>query len=256
MEKTNNFYQSIENKFDFLSKKMSILQDLVLRMKTEIDLLSKGKTEKEGFAQITSLTEKNLNNFLNKRPHSCKALDQCTTLIERSAFKVLNTYVNKGPNNAIKLLKKYKDLTDNYYQTGYCSDNQCLVNASNVFGDLLKIMESSDHYTLEKTKNLFKKIKDINLAEGKEKQECELLIPLSNEFRIKLLKILGKRDTYYSQLERELGKKGGPFKFHLKKLIDAGYVKKNNESGLYQITTKGLKVLNFLNELRQDILEY
>ena len=230
MENNEKFYQTIDEKFNILYKKMNTLQDIVLRMKTEFDLLSKSEIANESITELTFSAENNLNGFIDERPKTCKVLDECTTLIEKGTFRVINIFIKKGSIPAIKLLEKYISLTDNYFESGKCPDSICIKKASKVFEDILNIIKSSDIESQNRTKALFRKLEEISNVEGNEKEESELLSPLSNEIRLKLLKILNRGSTFYTQLEREIGKKGGPFKFHLNKLIGAGYVTKEEES--------------------------
>jgi len=102
--------------------------------------------------------------------------------------------------------------------------------------------------------DLFSRKHLYTIIDGGEKDDCKLLTPLSNELRIRILKVLSKGGTYYSQLEREVGLRGGHFHFHLDKLIEGGYVSQDGEKGPYIATINGLKVLKFLYELKQHVL--
>ena len=247
------FEEKLDQKFDQLNKKISTLQDFVLYMKADFDLISKSKMENESLTELTSITETNLNHFLDKRPQICKSLDRCTTLIERCTLKTLRVYMKKGPKFALKLLDSYTKISLKFVETGRCSDSKCMDNAVQIFKTLTGTINSSDRKALKSNKALFSKLMEYNSAKKNEKEECKLLTPISNEIRLKILKILGKGGTYYSQLERQVGLKGGHFQFHLDKLVEASYVSREGEKGPYSITTNGLKVLKFLFDLRQDL---
>ena len=73
------------------------------------------------------------------------------------------------------------------------------------------------------------------------------------QLNLEILKILNKGSKYYNQLEAEVGIKGGPFHFHLKKLMKSGYVEQEGNKGPYSITLSGLKVLKFLYDLREEL---
>ncbi|MFX1275065.1 MAG: winged helix-turn-helix domain-containing protein [Promethearchaeota archaeon] len=252
MNNLEDYFSKIDEKFEGLNARITALQDLVLYMKNEFELLSKSKIENQGIAELTELTETNINLFIDDRPKSCSLLDPCTTLIEKSIFKVLNEYVKKGSNSANKLLGSYYTAVAKYKENGRCPDNKCIDNALKLFDSVKKLIESNIEKNLTYSRKIFSKINEIKTKEEIEKVECKLISPLSSELRLKILKILSKGSTNYAQLERELGLKGGHFYFHLDKLIDAGYVKQEEEKGSYYITMNGIKALKFLYELSQE----
>ena len=98
-------------------------------------------------------------------------------------------------------------------------------------------------------KKMLKRDLEFQLSEGNEQKESALMSALANETRIKILKELSKGNMLYSQLERKLGLKGGHFHFHLKNLIRVNYIKLEEESGAYSITTNGLKAIKIIHEL-------
>ena len=247
--------EKIEDKFDFLNKRITVLQDLVLNMKNEFDLINRTKIDNQCITELTNLSEIHLDNFLDERPKECKVLDQCTTLIEKGTIRVLNTYMKRGIAPAQKRLNSYIEFCENYLKTGKCYDKGCMDNAIRIYSSLQEILNSNQVITKEMTAKMFNKKRMYDSIDGTEQDDCKLLTPLSNEIRLKILKILSKGGMYYAQLEREIGIRGGHFHFHLEKLIDAGYVTQEEEKGPYLITTKGLKALKFLYELREDIIK-
>ncbi|MFX0071631.1 MAG: winged helix-turn-helix domain-containing protein, partial [Candidatus Hermodarchaeota archaeon] len=190
----------------------------------------------------------------DKRPKNCKLLDSCTTLIEKSTFKILKKYMNKGPSAALKLLKKYDEVSTNYIKTGKCPDEKCLDNSLKIIKSLEDIFRSSEQTFIKQTKDLFSQVNEYCMSEGTEKNECKLLSPLTNETRLKILKVLNRGGAYYTQLERNVGLKGGHFHFHLNKLINAGYISQEEEKGPYLITTRALKALKFMHDMKQEFL--
>ena len=253
MENVEKILNKYGEKFDQIDKKFTVLQDLILNMKMGFDLIARSKMENESIIELTTITEDNLKYFLKERFQTCKSLDHCTTFIESSSLKILRVYMKKGPKSALKLLDSYKNYLIKYVEAGKCSDNKCMKNAIKNFKSLYEIINFSEEKALKYNRDLFSKLREYDITEESEKIECKLLSPLSNEIRLKILKILGKGGAYYAQLEREVGLKGGHFNFHLDKLIEADYVSQKDEKGPYSITTNGLKVLRFLFELRQEV---
>ncbi|MEX2725536.1 MAG: winged helix-turn-helix domain-containing protein, partial [Candidatus Freyarchaeota archaeon] len=92
-----------------------------------------------------------------------------------------------------------------------------------------------------------------SFADIKEEEICELLAPLSNVTRLKILKNLEKGGRNFAQLERQIGIRGGHLQFHLNNLIQAGYVNQEKPQGKYLITIRGLKALRFSYALREAV---
>jgi hypothetical protein len=216
--------EKIEDKFDFLNKRITVLQDLVLNMKNEFDLINRTKIDNHCITELTNLSEIHLDNFLDKRPKECKVLDQCTTLVEKGTISVLNTYMKRGITPAQKRLKSYIEFCENYLKTGKCYDKGCMDNAISIYSSLQEILNSNQVITNEITGNMFDKKRMYDSIDGTEQNDCKLLTPLSNETRLKILKILSKGGMYYTQIERQIGIKGGHFHFHLDKLIEDTFI--------------------------------
>lgn len=222
-------------------------------MRNEFDLINRSNIDNQCISQLTDISEDNLDTFLNERPKECPVLDQCTTLIEQSTLKTLNIYMKKGIKPALKRLDSYIIFCEKYLESGKCCEKGCMDNAIKIFSTLKDILNKNKLILDEKTKDLFSKKQEYSIIDGNEKDDCKLLTPLSNELRLKILKTLSKGGTYYTQLEREVGLKGGHFHFHLDKLIEGGYIKRQGEKGPYIITTNGLKALKFLFDLKQEV---
>ncbi|MFW9973598.1 MAG: winged helix-turn-helix domain-containing protein [Candidatus Odinarchaeota archaeon] len=254
MDKIEELFGKFEEKFDHLNKRITFLQDLILNMKNEFDLINRTKIDNQCMSELTDTTEINLDNFLSKRPLECKLLDECTTFIEKKSIKILKIYMKNGIKTALKVLNSYIRFGENYVKEGRCSDKGCMDNAMSVFRSLQNILKSNQRITDDMTNEFFNKKDLYTIIDGSESEDSKLLTPLSNELRIKILKVLSRGGTYYSQLEREVGLKGGHFHFHLDKLIECGYITQESEKGPYITTINGLKALKFLFELKQQVL--
>jgi DNA-binding transcriptional ArsR family regulator len=72
---------------------------------------------------------------------------------------------------------------------------------------------------------------------------CELIIPLSNPFRVEIIRMLAREEHTFSEISRTLNLKTGHLQFHLKILKDAGYIRANRKRRMYSITSRGLTAL-------------
>lgn len=82
---------------------------------------------------------------------------------------------------------------------------------------------------------------------------------LASPSRVAILKNLEKHPMNYSELMRVTGieKRTGSGKFahHLRILLSSGLVRVNEESKLYELTPKGIRVIKILSEIRSSLAE-
>lgn len=77
----------------------------------------------------------------------------------------------------------------------------------------------------------------------------ELIVPLANPERIKILKELSENGKYFTELMKETNLSHSPLTFHLNILEKAGYIKQEFTRGRYIITPLGETALHILAEL-------
>jgi len=118
---------------------------------------------------------------------------------------------------------------------------------------LEELIGNSKELSEKFTKDIYTTKNWSGFEEIREEEVCNLLAPLSNITRLKILKNLGKGGKNFAQLERQMGIKGGHLQFHLNTLIQAGYVVQEKPQGRYLITMNGLKALRFSYELREEV---
>jgi DNA-binding transcriptional ArsR family regulator len=248
-EKKPPLHQELED----LNKSITFLQDLVLKMKIQLDLLTQTKYKEDNISLLTITADEEVQTFLKHRPRDCHILEQCTTMIEKGALKILRVFTEKGPNAATHLLNTYIQNIDNAQSKQVCPDEQCLAKAMHVYEALKKLIYTTRSERRDSAQKLYDLTDNISSLDDIEK-EYQLISPLSNEKRIKILKILSNGSLYYNQLEDNLGIKGGHFHFHLEKLLEADYITQKESKGPYSITKNGMRALEFLYDLKEEIL--
>jgi DNA-binding transcriptional ArsR family regulator len=73
--------------------------------------------------------------------------------------------------------------------------------------------------------------------------------PLSNAWRIRILRMLVVQKRTLTEIGRSLSMKTGHLQFHMRSLMSAGYVSSDRRSRLYSLTDKGELALRGLDEL-------
>ena len=250
-----NIINEIDKRFNTLNEKIATLQDGIHNIKSNFNLFSSSFIKKESLSEITKIIKVNNDNYLDKRPSSCQLKDLCTTIIEKKVFEVIMTFMKDGDKRALESINTFVEgIKSSSEFIDHCSDGNCAENAIYIFNSLAELIESASLKQKQYLKTLLLIDSEIDIAESNEKELCKMITPISNEARIKILKVLCKNGLYYSQIEREVGIKGGHFHFHLEKLIEAGYIEQEREKGIYSITVKGLKILRLLYGLNQEII--
>lgn len=83
----------------------------------------------------------------------------------------------------------------------------------------------------------------------------EILKPLANSERLKILKALYTEGKYFTDLVELTGLEHSPLRFHLSSLIDSGYAEQERYRGRYLIALHGkiaLRLVGFLVAKRGD----
>lgn len=80
-----------------------------------------------------------------------------------------------------------------------------------------------------------------------------MMTPLAHPARLQVLRALGLRDRTFTDLSRELDLRTGHLQFHLRPLLDEGYVSKQRNRGDYSITPRGKAALDLLGLFSQRL---
>lgn len=85
---------------------------------------------------------------------------------------------------------------------------------------------------------------------GLEPEKLEaMLSPLSNAVRLKILALLYTSSRSFTEIMSELQMQKGHLQFHLRKLVDSGYVVVDRRTHLYSLGEKGLMAVDGLGQL-------
>ncbi len=252
MSKTGKKGVEIAEKLAEINRNITNLQDLILSMKTTLETVTRREIERECLAKLTLKTNENVEKFLRERNPECSIKDWCTRRVEKAASMVLRAFMEQGTKSAIEQVKYHVNAATRHSGEIKCPDETCFKNAINTFKGLEEILEASSKESAKLT-TVYSPQGRSRFVEIKEEEICELLAPLSNVTRLKILKNLEKGGKNFAQLERQMGIRGGHLQFHLNNLIQAGYVNQEKPQGKYLITVRGLKALRFTYALREAI---
>lgn len=81
----------------------------------------------------------------------------------------------------------------------------------------------------------------------------EVLAPLANAWRVKVLRALRSGERSLTDIGRSVSLRTGHLQFHLRALIEAGYVKADRRRHLYSITARGSTALRGAEDLASQL---
>jgi len=79
------------------------------------------------------------------------------------------------------------------------------------------------------------------------------LAPLSNGIRISILQHLARDEDGLASLSRALGLQKGHVQFHIRSLLEGGYIEYDRKSRLYALSLRGRRALDGLARLMRDL---
>ncbi len=95
---------------------------------------------------------------------------------------------------------------------------------------------------------------NVALEAGPSSQDVERAIaPLSNSWRITILRMLGQNEHTMSEIGRALNMKTGHLQFHMRALKEAGYIASDRRRKTYSITERGERAMRGLAELMASL---
>ncbi len=249
MSESNDKISKLSMQISGLNNRFNFLQDILLNIKKDIDLLKKSRIQENYYFNITKATSNRLTKFLDNRPKDCKILDYCNTLIEKGVFRVLRTLMEHGTESAIRKIDKYLEFSKSSAASKACENRECFKNALDIYEVLKNLILKSKEFSSRYLEEMIMINDELPLTEGDEEDINQILSPLCNIIRIKILKNLSKGGKYYSELEQDMGIKAGHLLFHVNKLIENDYVAQEKKK--YIITLTGLKALQIIYQLKQ-----
>lgn len=239
--------EKLLEKIDEMNRKIDVLQENVMLLETAVETLA-GRGEREFLAELKIATKKEYERIRDLSPDSCKLKKFCLERVNKATSKVIRVYAEKGVEEALEEVKKHKEAVSKHLDSAVCPDRKCMDNIVDTFETLESLIRHSMKMAEHKKAVLrqWKSIEEID-----EDRLAELLSPLSNPIRIRILKCLAKGGKSYAEIERTVGIRGGHLQFHLRNLMGAGYISHETLRKRYVITYTGMMVLNWLLNLRE-----
>ncbi|WGI17245.1 ArsR family transcriptional regulator [Methanonatronarchaeum sp. AMET-Sl] len=175
-----------------------------------------------------------------KLPKECDLREMCLKEFS-DAFKELYNEFQEQKIQEIKKLTetKKKELQELEEEMPYEKCENCFDMVIDMVDEEIKFIEQLH------TDEIKGEIK-YNGEEIEDEIVDEILSPLSNKARLKILNTLANDSKSFSQLSKIVNLEGGNLMFHLNQLRDKGFIVQKHRGGEYWMTTKGKRVISGL----------
>jgi len=239
-----------------LREEVEALRRIILQVRLEdLGALVNEILIKRSLLYARRLLREELDRISASAKPDCPHRNACLKAVEEGMEEVMNSLLLGGFDEALKVLEEREMALKGVLSTGACPDASCLEESSKWMSRLKDLLKTARRFS-ELGEIVAERIKE-SLGDVEPRRLAKLAEPLSHEARIRILRLLKEGPRTFSELEAELGLKSGHLKFHLGKLVKAGYVINLGRRMGYAITKLGsdaLRALELLYSLHRDYL--
>ncbi len=172
---------------------------------------------------------------------SCQHKSECLTTLSEAVDLAADLFLDGDSEGAEKLMSELERKVTG--ERSPCTDGACSREAVETLRrvrTILSIYQGLADRLGYRSADLLPK---EQVPEVPPEQAEAMLGPLANAWRIKVLRALRPSDRSLSDLGRAVELRTGHLQFHLRALIEAGYVKADRRRHLYSLTARGQAAL-------------
>ncbi|MEM2944182.1 MAG: winged helix-turn-helix domain-containing protein [Methanomassiliicoccales archaeon] len=180
---------------------------------------------------------------------SCTKKGECIGKIQEVMEDVIRLFSQDETDTALILLKELEDTISG--SRSPCLDPKCSKFVLEVLQKIRCHMLIFDtfkfRFKADKPEN--RKFSPSVSMDFSPEQAEKLLSPLSNAWRIQILRYLSSGERSFSEISRELGLRTGHLQFHLRLLKNAGFIEVDRKTHMYSLKRKGIAALRGIGQL-------
>jgi DNA-binding transcriptional ArsR family regulator len=179
---------------------------------------------------------------------TCPSKAPCETKLREALGLAVEAFREEDTDKAIAVLDEVQGLLCG--SESPCGDNACSTQAAQavlrvrttltLYGSLVAALEARGSGPAPA---------NVLRAEPTPEDLEALLAPLSNAWRVKVLRLLREKDLGLTEIGRTLGLEPGHLQFHIKALRTSGYILADRRSHLYSLSLKGRTALEGVEDL-------
>lgn len=182
---------------------------------------------------------------------TCSLREQCMPALKRVVEEAVDALQRDDPGEALRILEELEAKVSGPHAP--CRDGDCTAFA-------LRLIAQA-----QTTVRLFESIREnvgpVPSAPASAESEeappsdeiARLIDPLAHPKRLDILRVLSAGDHGFAEISRAVGLRTGHLQFHLRPLVEAGYVQGRHRGHVYVLTARGRDVLSGLDRLVRQI---
>jgi DNA-binding HxlR family transcriptional regulator len=176
----------------------------------------------------------------------CEHKSMCMTKLEEAVDKASDRFMRDDVDGARKILDSLEDLISG--ECSSCRDDECSRSATETIRRVRAVLQVYDGLAgrLGPAEAALPAASRETISP---EQAAGLLDPLANAWRIKVMTSLRRGEQSLSELGRAVELRTGHLQFHLRALIEAGYVEQDRRKHLYRITERGMVALQWTEDI-------
>ncbi|MCE5297271.1 MAG: winged helix-turn-helix domain-containing protein [Euryarchaeota archaeon] len=239
--------QEVLSEIRALKSDLNIFSDQMVRLRY-VDLKSVfleqmrmviGDEGKRSFLDDTSI----MNNS-----SACDLKGRCIQKLEETANIATNLFMKDDLAGAMNILDEAEVLING--DISNCQDKACSETAEEILHRLKVILQIYGDLAIRFGT-------DGELKMGQNRDSCQytademqsVLNPLANAWRIKVLTVLRRGDHSLTELGRALELQTGHLQFHLRALMEAGFIEMDRRRHRYSMTERGALALSCAEDM-------
>ena len=180
----------------------------------------------------------------------CPLKQQCTEQLSGAVESSISTFEKGDLPGAMDMLERARGLLCG--EGSPCQNDACSRQAADTIRRVQTILSIYSRLSEDLSVREAEALPSLSAPkapEGEAEDAEKVLAPLSNAWRIRTLRLLREGARGLSDLGKEMSMKTGHLNFHIKTLVEAGYVTTDRRSRLYSLTTKGRVALDCVDDM-------
>jgi DNA-binding HxlR family transcriptional regulator len=179
---------------------------------------------------------------------SCDLKGECLQKLEETVDMATNSFMKDDLAGARDILDKAEFMIKG--DVSSCQDKGCSKTAEEILHRLQVLLQIYEDLARRfGTEGELKKGQNRDIRQSTADEMQSVLNPLANAWRIKVLAALRRGDHSLTELGRALELQTGHLQFHLRVLVEAGFVETDRRRHRYSLTERGALALSCAEEM-------
>ena len=163
----------------------------------------------------------------------CENRDHCLNTVSKVASEAMASYVAGDTQRALEIISSLEDNIRGIASP--CGDAGCSVDCLRLMDDVRERIALSEKLRTAADDDKIQPTEQIVSAQD----IFHSLDPLSHPSRLEVLMVLSTGDLSFTEVSRKVNLRTGHLQYHMKSLLDAGYVSRKVSRGPFSLTKKG-----------------